>query len=91
LERLSLSFSPSFSPRRLRFPVTYSGIGGREIHLRQRGYPRRALMLDHLGLTSEAAAVMSAIETTTASGVLTPDLGGSATTRGVTDAILARL
>jgi tartrate dehydrogenase/decarboxylase/D-malate dehydrogenase len=48
-------------------------------------------MLDHLGLTSEAAAVMSAIETTTASGVLTPDLGGSATTRGVTDAILARL
>jgi tartrate dehydrogenase/decarboxylase/D-malate dehydrogenase len=50
-----------------------------------------ALMIDHLGLTSEAAAIMSAIETTTASGVLTPDLGGSATTREVTDAILAHL
>ena len=50
-----------------------------------------ALMLDHLGLADEAARVMRAIESTTASGTLTPDLGGSATTPQVTDAILARL
>src|SRR5438270_3238731 len=50
-----------------------------------------ALMLDHLGLGSEAARVMAAIESTTASGVLTPDLGGSANTREVTDTILSRL
>jgi tartrate dehydrogenase/decarboxylase/D-malate dehydrogenase len=50
-----------------------------------------ALMLDHLGLTPDASRVMRAIEATTASGVLTPDLGGVATTTQVTDAILAHL
>ncbi len=50
-----------------------------------------ALMLDHLGLASEAAAVMEAIQATTASGVVTPDLGGTATTREVGDAILHHL
>jgi tartrate dehydrogenase/decarboxylase/D-malate dehydrogenase len=50
-----------------------------------------ALMLDHLGCTEEANQVMRAIEATTASGMLTPDLGGSASTREVGDAILANL
>lgn len=50
-----------------------------------------ALMLDHLGLASEATAVMEAIEATTASGVVTPDLGGTASTREVGDAILSHL
>jgi tartrate dehydrogenase/decarboxylase / D-malate dehydrogenase len=50
-----------------------------------------ALMLDHLGLSAEAARVMHAIEATTASGTLTPDLGGTATTGQVTDAILGHL
>jgi tartrate dehydrogenase/decarboxylase/D-malate dehydrogenase len=50
-----------------------------------------ALMLDHLGLLEEAARVMRAIEKTTASGVVTPDLGGSATTREVGEAILSNL
>src|SRR5919112_1782878 len=36
-----------------------------------------ALMLDHLSLAEEAAAVMDAIGRTTASGTLTPDLGGT--------------
>jgi tartrate dehydrogenase/decarboxylase/D-malate dehydrogenase len=48
-----------------------------------------ALMLDHLGLAAEAARVMHAIETTTAAGILTPDLGGKATTREVADAIIS--
>jgi tartrate dehydrogenase/decarboxylase/D-malate dehydrogenase len=48
-------------------------------------------MLDHLGLGDEATKVMRAIEATTSSGVLTPDLGGTCTTSQVTDAILANL
>jgi len=50
-----------------------------------------ALMLDHLGLANEAATVMTAIRATTAAGTLTPDLGGTATTREVGDAVLANL
>jgi tartrate dehydrogenase/decarboxylase / D-malate dehydrogenase len=50
-----------------------------------------ALMLDHLGRAEEADQVMRAIEATTASGMLTPDLGGSASTHDVGDAILANL
>ncbi|HEV7662404.1 MAG TPA: tartrate dehydrogenase, partial [Chloroflexota bacterium] len=37
------------------------------------------------------ATLMRAIEATTASGVLTPDLGGTARTTDVTDAILSHL
>lgn len=50
-----------------------------------------SLMLDHLGLEEEAARVMSAIEATTAAGILTPDLGGTATTVEVGQAIAERL
>ena len=50
-----------------------------------------ALMLDHLGLTSESARLIRAIEATTSNGVLTPDLGGTCTTSQVTDAILSQL
>jgi tartrate dehydrogenase/decarboxylase/D-malate dehydrogenase len=50
-----------------------------------------ALMLDHLGLPGEAASIMTAIETVTAAGALTPDLGGTCSTSDVGDAILAAL
>jgi tartrate dehydrogenase/decarboxylase/D-malate dehydrogenase len=50
-----------------------------------------ALMLDHLGLAAEAARVMHALEVTCGQGVLTPDLGGTATTAQVTDAIIQHL
>jgi tartrate dehydrogenase/decarboxylase/D-malate dehydrogenase len=47
-----------------------------------------ALMLDHLGLPTEAARILQAIEATTKAGLVTPDLGGSCTTHEVGDAIL---
>ncbi len=48
-----------------------------------------SLMLDHLGETAAAARLMEAIERVTADTSLhTPDLGGMATTREVTDAVL---
>src|SRR5262249_20664989 len=50
-----------------------------------------ALMLEHLGLPEEAHRVIEAIEAATPAGRLTPDLGGSCTTREATDAVLARL
>ncbi len=50
-----------------------------------------ALMLDHLGERLAAATLMAAVETVCAAGVLTPDLGGSATTRDVTRAVCAAI
>jgi tartrate dehydrogenase/decarboxylase/D-malate dehydrogenase len=51
-----------------------------------------AMMLEHLGEPKAAASVMEAIETVTRSGkVMPPDLGGSAGTREVTNAVLEAL
>ena len=51
-----------------------------------------ALLLRHVDLPTEAARVEHAVrEVVLAGEVLTPDLGGSATTEQVTDAICARL
>jgi tartrate dehydrogenase/decarboxylase/D-malate dehydrogenase len=46
-----------------------------------------AQMLEHLGEPAAAAQLMTAIEQATADGVLTPDLGGKATTADVTEAV----
>lgn len=46
-----------------------------------------AMMLDHLGETTASERLMAAIERLTASGLQTKDLGGSATTDDVTQAI----
>ena len=51
-----------------------------------------ALMLDFLGEPAGSARVMRAIERVTEAGqLLTPDLGGTANTREVGDAITAAL
>ncbi len=51
-----------------------------------------AMLLQHLGETDAAARLMSAIERVTADGSILPrDLGGTATTRQVTDAVLGAL
>ncbi|HLT21334.1 MAG TPA: tartrate dehydrogenase [Thermomicrobiales bacterium] len=51
-----------------------------------------AMMLEDLGVPDGAAALMAAIEGVTASGAArTPDLGGTATTSEVGDAIIAAL
>ncbi len=46
-----------------------------------------ALMLEHLGEKDAALRLMQAVERVTGSGLLTPDLGGKATTREVTAAV----
>jgi tartrate dehydrogenase/decarboxylase/D-malate dehydrogenase len=50
-----------------------------------------ALMLDHLGLPDEAERLRKAIDATTGDGVLTRDVGGSATTDQVVAAVIERL
>ena len=50
------------------------------------------LMLEHLGETKAANLLMAAIETVTSQGRCLPaNLGGTATTREVTDAVCAAL
>ena len=46
-----------------------------------------ALMLEHLGEARAASALMAAVEQVCAAGILTPDLGGTATTKAVTRAV----
>lgn len=51
-----------------------------------------SMMLEHLGEEAAARRLMAAIERVTEAGrVLTPDLGGRATTREVTDAVCAAI
>ncbi|MGD8201259.1 tartrate dehydrogenase [Ornithinimicrobium sp. W1679] len=47
-----------------------------------------SMMLDHLGHPQAAAELVTAIEATLVSGVRTPDLGGTANTTEVADAVL---
>jgi tartrate dehydrogenase/decarboxylase/D-malate dehydrogenase len=48
-------------------------------------------MLEHLGETEAANSIMEAIDKSTSQGVLTVDLGGSASTSDVADAVIANL
>ena len=50
-----------------------------------------ALLLEHVGYAAAADRVLAALEEALASGVKTRDLGGSATTEEVTEAIIGRL
>jgi tartrate dehydrogenase/decarboxylase/D-malate dehydrogenase len=50
-----------------------------------------ALMLEHLGEDEAAKRVLAAVESVCAEGLLTRDLGGSATTTEVGDAVAARV
>lgn len=50
-----------------------------------------AMLLSHLGRTEEAAAVDNAVDSVLASGIRTPDLGGSFSTDGVGDAVFERV
>ena len=48
-------------------------------------------MLEHLGETAAAARLMKAVEDVCNSGIMTPDVGGTATTQDVTDAVIAAI
>ncbi len=81
-----------------RFPSMFEPIHGSALDIAGRGVANpvgtfwsAALMLEHLGEDAAAARVMAAVEGVTASGVVTPDLGGAARTDDVTRAVCERL
>jgi len=94
---MGIAASANIDPER-RFPSMFEPVHGSAPDIAGQGIANpiaavwsAALMLDHLGLASEAARVVAAIERATASGQVTPDLGGSCSTLQATEAIIAAL
>jgi tartrate dehydrogenase/decarboxylase/D-malate dehydrogenase len=92
----SLGVAPTanIDPER-RFPSMFEPIHGSAFDIAGRGIANpvatfwtAAQMLDHLGEGEAAARLMRAVERVTGAGILTPDVGGTATTREVTDAVI---
>jgi tartrate dehydrogenase/decarboxylase/D-malate dehydrogenase len=92
----SLGIAPTanLNPSR-KFPSMFEPIHGSAFDITGKGVANpiatfwtAAMMLEHLGEVDAANRLMSAIEAVTESGLHTPDLGGKATTRQITDAVL---
>ena len=92
----SLGVAPTgnIDPER-RFPSMFEPIHGSAFDITGAGIANpvasfwtAAQMLEHLGEADAAARLMRAVEQVTGAGILTPDLGGTATTRDVTDAVV---
>jgi tartrate dehydrogenase/decarboxylase / D-malate dehydrogenase len=96
----SLGIAPTanLNPER-RYPSMFEPIHGSAFDIAGKGIANpvgtfwtATMMLDHLGEKPAAARLMRAIEKVTADPSLhTPDLGGTATTRKVTDATIAAI
>ncbi len=96
----SLGIAPTanLNPER-RFPSMFEPIHGSAFDITGKGIANpigtfwsACMMLEHLGEQAAAQRLMGAVEHVTASPALhTPDLGGQATTRQVTDAVIAAI
>ncbi|HTW84637.1 MAG TPA: tartrate dehydrogenase [Candidatus Sulfotelmatobacter sp.] len=95
----SLGIAPTanLDPSR-RYPSMFEPIHGSAFDITGKGVANpigafwsAVMMLDHLGERAHAAHLMEAIEAVTASGVRTPDLGGTARTAEVTAAVCEQL
>jgi tartrate dehydrogenase/decarboxylase / D-malate dehydrogenase len=91
----SLGVAPTanIDPER-RFPSMFEPIHGSAFDITGKGIANpvatfwtAAQMLDHLGEVAAAARLMSAVEAVTGEGIKTPDVGGTSTTREVTEAV----
>jgi len=91
----SLGIAPTgnVDPER-RFPSMFEPIHGSAFDITGKGVANpvatfwtASLMLEHLGEPDAAAMLMRAVEQVTGSGLVTPDLGGKATTAEVTRAV----
>ena len=95
----SLGIAPTanLNPER-KFPSMLEPIHGSAFDITGKGVANpiatfwtASLMLEHLGEARAATRIMRAIEKVTAQKIFTPDLGGSARTREVTQAVIAAL
>ena len=91
----SLGIAPTanIDPER-RFPSMFEPIHGSAFDIAGKGIANpvatfwtAAQMLEHLGEANAATRLMRAVEKVTGDRVLTPDVGGKATTREVTEAV----
>ena len=94
---LGLAASANLNPER-RFPSMFEPVHGTAPDIAGQGISNPigtiasgALMLDHFGLHAEARQVEAAIDVATGTGKLTRDVGGTANTAEVTDAIIEAL
>jgi tartrate dehydrogenase/decarboxylase/D-malate dehydrogenase len=94
---IGIAPSANLNPERL-FPSLFEPVHGSAPDIYGQGIANPigqiwcgAMMLEHLGDTYAAASIMRAIETVTAEGPRTPDMGGKATTVDVGKAIEAAL
>ena len=94
---LGLAASANYNPER-RFPSMFEPVHGSAPDIAGQGVANPigtilsgALMLEHFGLHDEAARVQKAVDATTGSGVLTRDIGGTATTDQVVAAVISHL
>ena len=95
----SLGVAPTanIDPER-RFPSMFEPIHGSAFDITGKGianpvatFLTACQMLEHLGETAPAGRLMKAVEDVCAAGIMTPDVGGKATTREVTDAVIASI
>jgi tartrate dehydrogenase/decarboxylase/D-malate dehydrogenase len=95
----SLGIAPTanLDPER-RFPSMFEPIHGSAFDITGKGIANpiatfwtASMMLEHLGEAKAAVRLMKAIEAVTAKKIFTPDLGGSARTRDVTQAVMNAL
>lgn len=91
----SLGVAPTanIDPER-RFPSMFEPIHGSAFDITGKGIANpvatfwtASQMLDHLGEAEASARLMRAVEKVCAEGILTPDVGGTATTKEVTEAV----
>lgn len=94
---IGIAPSANLNPER-RFPSMFEPVHGSAPDIAGKGIANPIatlwcvqMMLDFLGETKAAEALMQAIETVTADGILTPDLGGTAKTVEFTDRVIARI
>jgi tartrate dehydrogenase/decarboxylase/D-malate dehydrogenase len=92
----SLGVAPTanINPER-RFPSMFEPIHGSAFDITGKGVANpvasfwtASQMLDHLGEADASARLMRAVEKVTGAGILTPDVGGTATTKDVTEAVV---
>jgi len=94
---LGLAASANLNPER-RFPSMFEPVHGSAPDIAGQGLANpigaigsAALMLNHFGLPDQAQRLREAIEATTGAGVLTRDVGGTATTDQVVAAVIEHL
>jgi len=81
-----------------RFPSMFEPIHGSAFDITGKGIANPvatfwtgAQMLEHLGRGDAAARLMTAVDAVCDAGIKTPDVGGTANTRDVTDAVIAAI